>query len=360
MASRTPGSVFLHLHCAQPWTGPEAPRDNGAAMHIFLSYASEDSPKAEEIALALRATGHEVFFDRSSLSGGEDYHSVIRTRIAESDLFLFLITPRSIEEGAYSLTELRMARDKWAHPKGHVLPVLLERTDMDKIPAYLRSVTLFQPEGNAAAEITAHLGRDAGLWRTYARGGAAIALLIGVAFGASKLVDRARGDRGEKGTFVSRIEPSQFVSHYVLPPDIVEKTEYTLDPTSRFPREGEDMVRIDRVSFGDLKIEDASAAFSVALSVTNTGTEPILLDMTPRFFELVDDQGRRAELLYLCCEARGDRLAPGLKRVVQLIYRSVPGWQGKETSAGAIHFRVSGLLPLVQGVWSFRPLAVAE
>ena len=36
-------------------------------MKIFLSYASEQSELAKEIALALRAENHAVFFDRSSL-----------------------------------------------------------------------------------------------------------------------------------------------------------------------------------------------------------------------------------------------------------------------------------------------------
>jgi hypothetical protein len=40
-------------------------------MKIFLSYASEQSELAKEIALALRAENHTVFFDRSSLASGE-------------------------------------------------------------------------------------------------------------------------------------------------------------------------------------------------------------------------------------------------------------------------------------------------
>ena len=33
-------------------------------MRIFISYASEDRRQVEEVALALLADGHEVFFDR--------------------------------------------------------------------------------------------------------------------------------------------------------------------------------------------------------------------------------------------------------------------------------------------------------
>ena len=80
-------------------------------MHIFLSYASENRPRAEEIALALKADGHDVFFDSAKLSGGENYHQVIRAQIAEADLLVFLISPDSVQPGAYTLSELPRALD---------------------------------------------------------------------------------------------------------------------------------------------------------------------------------------------------------------------------------------------------------
>lgn len=106
-------------------------------MNIFLSYSSKNRPKAEEIALALQAEGHEVFFDKDDLWGGENFNAVIRRQIADADLFLFLISPDSVRQGAYSLSELRLAREKWPSPKKHVMPMLLESTDIETIPAYL-------------------------------------------------------------------------------------------------------------------------------------------------------------------------------------------------------------------------------
>jgi hypothetical protein len=100
-------------------------------------------------------------------------------------------------------------------------------------------------------------------------------------------------------------------------------------------------------------------AFSVRLSVSNTTDELILLDLTPRFFELADEHGRRAELVYFCCEADGDTLPPGQQRRLDLIYRSAAGWEGNQTTPGWIHFRVSGLSPIVRATWSLRPLATA-
>ena len=65
-------------------------------MKIFLSYASEDRPQAEEIQLALAGAGHEVFFDRESLPAGGDYHTRIKASVDAADLFVFLISPDSV------------------------------------------------------------------------------------------------------------------------------------------------------------------------------------------------------------------------------------------------------------------------
>ena len=74
-------------------------------MKIFLSYASEDRPHAEEIQLALAGAGHEVFFDRESLPAGGDYHTRIKASVDAAELFVFLISPHSVAPGGYALTE---------------------------------------------------------------------------------------------------------------------------------------------------------------------------------------------------------------------------------------------------------------
>ena len=232
-------------------------------MRIFLSYASENRPRAEEIALALKGDGHEVFFDSAMLIGGESYHRVIREQIASTDLLLFLISPDSVQPGAYTLTELRMAEERWPSPAGRVMPVLLESTPTDSIPAYLRAVTLFQPKGNAAAEIAAHVARSGRrrrpvLW-------VAVVALLSVVIGLGAWL-RAPAPSPSIKPFVSSIAESDFVTAYVLPSDGIERTEYNLDPTSRFPVDRGDVVRLERLAFG--KLADGTKGFSVRVSVT--------------------------------------------------------------------------------------------
>jgi hypothetical protein len=322
-------------------------------MHIFLSYASENRPRAEEIALSLKADGHDVFFDSAKLSGGENYHQVIREQIDAADLLVFLISPDSVQAGAYTLSELRMAEERWASPAGHVIPVMLEPTPLASVPAYLRAVTIFQPKGNAAAEIAAHVARLGRVGRRWQWVAAAVGLGV-VAVGAGAWLYLPAPDHK---AFASKIAESDFVTGFVMPEHVVKRTDYELDPAGRFPADRGDVVQLDRLAFG--RVSDGAKGFSVKVSVINTTDQPILLDLTPRFFELVDDRGRPAELLYFCCEARGETLVPGERRQMHLIYRSVPGWEGKETTPGMIHFRISGLLPVVRATWSFRPLAMA-
>jgi hypothetical protein len=124
-------------------------------MHIFLSYASEDVGSADEVRLALTGSGYQVFFDRESLLPADDYHARIRDAVERSDTFVFLISPSSLTQGNYALTELKYARRKWPHPKGRVVPVIIEQVSWDAIPVYLKAVTVLEPEGNIPAEVLA-------------------------------------------------------------------------------------------------------------------------------------------------------------------------------------------------------------
>ena len=322
-------------------------------MRVFLSYASENRVRAEEIALALKGRGHDVFLDADVLRGGEDYNRVIHAEIDRADRFLFLISPHAIDPGSYTLTELRMAQKRWPHPGRRVLPVMLEPTELERVPAYLRAVTIFQPAGNVAAELAAHLPPRRRWSRAALLGG------LGVAATALAVIVTMRPfGAHEAPRFKNRIAESDFVTRYVLPPDLVKRAEYTLDPTAPFPADRGDVVSVARIAHGTLA--ERALGWNIRVRLTNPTDRPIQLDLNPRFFELGDDRGRKAELQFFCCEAHAELLGPGQHRELQLIYLSPPGWAGKETSAGMISFHVSGLIPLARGTWQFRPLATAN
>lgn len=122
-------------------------------MQIFLSYTAEDKNIAEPIAFSLRARGHKVFFDRDDLPPGGEYDMRIEKAVERSALFVFLLSPASIAKGRFTLTELEFARRKWRKADGHVLPVMIKPVEFEAIPNFLKSVTILEPKGNAAAEV---------------------------------------------------------------------------------------------------------------------------------------------------------------------------------------------------------------
>ena len=124
-------------------------------MKIFLTYASEDKATAEPIAFSLRDRGHIVFLDRDDLPPGKSFDQRIERAIKDSDILVFLISPDSVEDGRFTLTELSFARHKWRSPNNRVLPVMVRKTPLEQVPTYLKAVTILEPAGNVAAETSA-------------------------------------------------------------------------------------------------------------------------------------------------------------------------------------------------------------
>ena len=122
-------------------------------MKIFLSYASEDRPVAQELSLALSEQGHDVFFDREDLPPGDEFHGRIRRGIERSDLFIFLVSAKALDAGSYTINELNIAEKTWGTAGGRVLPVVLDRTAVKDLPNFLKSVTLLQTPGNVVAMV---------------------------------------------------------------------------------------------------------------------------------------------------------------------------------------------------------------
>ena len=75
-------------------------------MRIFISHASQQKKDAEGIAERLKSK-HTVW--QSAVRAGDDIAATIKDQIDKCDLFLFLISPDSVEEGRYPRSELKHA-----------------------------------------------------------------------------------------------------------------------------------------------------------------------------------------------------------------------------------------------------------
>lgn len=134
-------------------------------MRIFISYSSKDRESVERVQLALRAQGHDVFFDRVNLPAGEEYGVRIRQAIESSELFIFVLSENALAAGSYTLSELEIAEETWPLPAGKVLPVMLRPVDFKQIPPYLDSVTVLEPKGELEADVADAVHRIASIRR---------------------------------------------------------------------------------------------------------------------------------------------------------------------------------------------------
>src|SRR5579863_317983 len=102
------------------------------APAVFLSYASEDAEAAERIGNALRASGIEVWFDKSELRGGDVWDLRIREQIRNCRLFVPIIsaTTEARPEG-YFRREWKLAVERtrdMSERLAFLLPVVVDAT----------------------------------------------------------------------------------------------------------------------------------------------------------------------------------------------------------------------------------------
>jgi len=107
-----------------------------ASTKVFVSYAQPDHSVAEEIFRALRAMHVEVWSNDQLRVG--DWSDVLRARLRDSQYFLLLLTPRSVES-SWVLQELGAA---WALGKP-IIPVTSDRRLLDRLPIDLGAVQTF-------------------------------------------------------------------------------------------------------------------------------------------------------------------------------------------------------------------------
>jgi len=99
---------------------------------VFLSYASQDAEAVERIAVALRAAGVEVWFDKDELVGGDAWDQKIRGQIASCALFLPVISAatQARREGYFRIEWKLAAQRTHAMADGtpFLLPVVIDGT----------------------------------------------------------------------------------------------------------------------------------------------------------------------------------------------------------------------------------------
>jgi hypothetical protein len=78
-------------------------------LKIFISYASEDLPQAQDVYRRLLAAGYDPWFDKESLGPGRVWLVEIERAIRASHIFLVLLSKHSISKRGVLQKEIRMA-----------------------------------------------------------------------------------------------------------------------------------------------------------------------------------------------------------------------------------------------------------
>jgi hypothetical protein len=128
-------------------------------MKVFLSYASKDRALAERVCRVLEAEGHNVFFDRDDLGGGDAFGERIRAAIRHARVLVYLISQASVTPPSYALTELSVATALEPRSRPAILPVRIDATPIDAMPAALRAFTILEPQGDVPAEVASAVER---------------------------------------------------------------------------------------------------------------------------------------------------------------------------------------------------------
>jgi len=111
-----------------------------ATPKVFISYANDSKPLAEELTQAFSNEGITVWADFKDLRPGDQWRIKLEQAIKASNLFLFLISP-NIQMSPWQELESQTALAKaWTDSKTKVLPVV---TGSSEPPPFLRNwVTL--------------------------------------------------------------------------------------------------------------------------------------------------------------------------------------------------------------------------
>jgi TIR domain len=214
-------------------------------MRVFLSYATEQLPLAEQVWRALEGDGYSVFFDRSRLHAGDDYHSRIRNAVRRSHAFVMLVTPDAIAEGSYALTELRIAGELPPRRRPVVIPVMVQPVEYERLPSGMSEVTVLEPHGDVPAEIAAALdSRRRGLRRRNLLRLGAWAIVLAVAGAVGPTIYRSFVPGSESVPAAERVKLRGFAANggWMITFDIADtrlrEIVYALDGGGEFKSTG--------------------------------------------------------------------------------------------------------------------------
>ena len=98
---------------------------------VFLSHASGDREVADRLAEALRRHGIPVWYSRTNIVGGRQWHDEIGAALKRCDWFVVILSPHAVES-AWVKRELLFALQQ-PHFEDRIVPLLLTPCDYETL-----------------------------------------------------------------------------------------------------------------------------------------------------------------------------------------------------------------------------------
>jgi hypothetical protein len=108
-------------------------------IRVFVSYAKEDSGQAVELMSQLARQPNFDIFTTNRISAGENWRSLIKKELSQSDYFLVILSPTSVQS-KWVQFELGAA---WGLNK-FIIPVVTSQDVIHRIPLEFRDLHVIE------------------------------------------------------------------------------------------------------------------------------------------------------------------------------------------------------------------------
>lgn len=128
-----PPCIPTDLHCE--FITESTKNAENLMTQVFLSYSDHDRPFMEDIRKVLMRESFTVWTNTQDIKTGSDFQEAINRGIEEADNLVYMISPDSLRS-PYCQAEIEYARQL----NKRIIPLLIRPTEMQEIPAELRSL----------------------------------------------------------------------------------------------------------------------------------------------------------------------------------------------------------------------------
>ncbi len=137
-----PPCLPTDLHCE--FITESIKNANNLMTQVFLAHAEEDNAIADQICRSLMRQGFTVWTSKIDIQTGTDFQAAINRGIEEADNLVYLLSPDALRS-PYCRSEIdyALALNK------RIIPILVQTTDPDTVPDFLRGLQYIDLVNNA-------------------------------------------------------------------------------------------------------------------------------------------------------------------------------------------------------------------